>query len=131
MSEQEIWPRNRWWGPPWPTAENPAEACSDPSLKLESHPAESDPDAVCLMCEQEICYADSGITSLYVVAFDQPASMGYIHKECQLRSVVGNLVHVRGECRWTGDCVSSSTKSYRQEALEVWEWFVTKGATDG
>ena len=44
----------------------------------------------------------------------------YVHRECSLREVMGNHLHVGGDCSFVGDCVSRSTFTYRQEAIEVW-----------
>ena len=95
-----------WFGQPWPDSKNRASICADDSRKIKTPVGES-----CAFCEMVIEKTDRG---------EQLSSGDYVHAECALRDVMGNHIHVRGECSYRGECVKLSTLTYREEALEVW-----------
>lgn len=101
-------PANRWFGDPWPSDELRAPVCEDDSIRVDT-PVGSQ----CLLCQELIKKGDRG-----TITFTSSTT----HIECQMRAVLGNHLHVRGECSYTGECNEKSTLSFREEALEVWAW---------
>lgn len=114
---------NQWWGEPWPSAQQPAEACADPDQRLSYYPL----DQECLLCEHLIGEGESGLTMPVWQAEAGGSVIGFAHKECQLRAVLGNHLHVRGLCSYTGECVRLSKLTYREESLAVWNWVMVEG----
>lgn len=95
----------KWFGDGWgnaPVADNPGDRIAVPVGEL------------CFWCNEPITENDFGL--LYT---DQRS---YSHGECNLRNVLGNAEHLKGNCHYVGECNHLSTKSYRQEALEVWDY---------
>lgn len=62
------------------------------------------------MCTELIDEDDRGV---------QYVNGPYAHAECNLRAVLGGPDHLDGKCSCYG-VESSSTLTYREEALEVW-----------
>lgn len=109
---------NYWFGDPWPQAEYRAPVCQDDLFRA---PTPTDVD--CVMCGERIVEGDRG-TSLGVVRMPgYVTETGWMHAECSLRSVVGNVAHVSGQCQHTGQCNEiEADKSYRQQSLDVWAY---------
>lgn len=111
-----------WFGEPWPSAELRASVCEDDNFRIETPVGE-----LCLLCGEAIETWARGVHFARVVDLDEimgkpvAGSAAYAHIECQFRSVVGNLDHWRGHCTYLGKCNDESTKTYREEALEVWK----------
>jgi hypothetical protein len=71
-----------------------------------------------------------------IVTEQRQADTAPMHRECMLRSVLGNVDHLEGRCT----CRSGGTvKEYepmtgqemRQEGLDVWEWVQKNGHFGG
>lgn len=110
---------NHWFGEPWPREDYRAPVCEDDRYRIDVPVGQP-----CLMCSETIEEGDRGVRmgSVYMADDGTPtAALGYVHAECNLRSVTGNHLHVAGMCRHTGDCVDTSTLSYREEAKLVWQ----------
>jgi len=114
-----------WFGEPWPSAELRASVCEEDKYRIPTPVS-----AACLLCNEVIIYGERGIRYGFVIDVDvttgKPKSNNtapYAHIECQLRSVMGNLIHVSGNCRHLGDCNERSDMTYREEALELWKEF--------
>lgn len=104
-----------WFGEPWPDADLRAPICEDDRMRVPVPIG-----AGCVLCGEAIGPDDRG-SSTTVVGLER-AEQGWTHVECSVRTVLGNLTHVKGDCHHTGDCNRRSTQSYRQEALEIWRW---------
>jgi hypothetical protein len=85
----------------------------------------------CLFCQEEIAEGDRGFVQAGVTPLTrrgkttghQIASL-YVHRECQLRSVLGGLEHLEGRCEYTGHCHvlrEAAGRTIRQDALAVWD----------
>jgi hypothetical protein len=77
----------------------------------------------CLYCGEDISDGDRG--------FMRPAMLAGgvellpVHRECELRMVLGGLDHVEGRCQHTGHCNDlrdEAGRTLRQDALAVWDW---------
>lgn len=78
----------------------------------------------CLRCSEPIDASDRGI----FLSVDNPdAELCPVHLECQLRAVVGNVLHLEGRCGCWGrpqePHVADLTQTYRDEARAVMAWF--------
>lgn len=55
-----------------------------------------------------------------------------VHRECQLRSIIGNVAHLEGRCtplcHGDGSAEGEPVKSYRDEAREAMEWWERSAA---
>lgn len=111
---------NGWFGVAWPSPDNPAPVCEDEADRWD-HPPEGEE---CFLCEEEIAFDQSGVVMPVWKAEQGGSLLGYAHKECQIRAVLGNHLHVRGLCSYVGECNERSQLSYRDEALKVWEYVV-------
>ena len=111
-----------WFGEPWPSAESRASVCEDDNYRIETPVGE-----LCILCGEAIETWAQGIQYSYRIDPDKEtgklvASLGaYAHIECQLRSVMGNMIHINGDCHHIGECNEKSTKTWREEGKEVWE----------
>ena len=109
-----------WFGEPWPSSELRASICEEDKYRIETPVGE-----LCLLCGEAIETWAQGIQYGFIVdgtTSNPAASLGpYAHIECQFRSVVGNLDHWQGHCHYVGECNDKSTKSYREEAIEIWK----------
>jgi hypothetical protein len=76
----------------------------------------------CLGCKEPVSETDDGILIPYYDGTN--AGLVPLHKECNLRSVVGGIKHVMGECRYVGDCNENrpAGMTLREEANAVWDW---------
>jgi len=77
----------------------------------------------CLYCREEIAEADRGFiqTAFKSLAPEQLP----IHRECQLRMILGGLDHVEGRCEYIGHCnelQKAAGRTDREDALAVWDW---------
>lgn len=105
-----------WFGEPWPSADLRAPICENDAERVETPVGD-----VCLLCEELIEEGDRGILMNTITA-GPTVHVRPVHMECEVRSVMGNHLHVTGQCSYIGECVEKSTLTYRQEALEVWRW---------
>ena len=101
-----------WFGEPWPSAELRAPICEDDAQRVLVPVGRP-----CVHCDEEIVSGDRG----EVYGGGQPA-----HAECGLRNILGNHIHVRGDCPALGECNRMSTLTYRQEALKVWAYVIDR-----
>lgn len=104
----------KWFGEPWPSADLRAPICENDADRVET-PVGS----ACLLCTTPIEADHRGVIMNTITAgptmHQQP-----VHIECDYRNIVGNHLHVTGQCSHVGECNEKSTLSYREEALEVW-----------
>jgi hypothetical protein len=112
-----------WWGDPWPSG-----ICyGDDGRLLEEmrkpFPAGED----CLYCGEPFSDGDSG-QAMPLGRADGTALIRHVHKECQLREVLGPVKHLERACACFGGHGSSSLTS-RQDALAVWEWVQEHGTS--
>jgi hypothetical protein len=94
-----------WFGDPWPSAELRAPVCEDDAERAPTPVGQR-----CTLCRENIEDGDRGLLE----------GSGWVHVECANRAVLGNHLHLRGECSRIGECAEKSDLTYRQEALEVW-----------
>lgn len=108
-----------WFGEPWPSAELRASVCEDDRYRIETPIGE-----VCILCKEEILRKDRGLQYAFIIDVDggklTPSHAPYAHIECHFRSIAGNLAHWQGKCHYIGQCNDESTKTYREESIEVW-----------
>lgn len=82
----------------------------------------------CLYCQELIACGDQGFRLPYL-GIDEDggplAGLGAIHRECMLRSSVGSVEHLEGQCFCYGGSTAHSTKSYREQGREVQAWLET------
>lgn len=86
----------------------------------------------CRYCTEEIVEGDRGHMQVALMATTRDGEhIGArytslpIHRECQLRAVLGGLDHVEGRCEYTGHCNDlreAAGRSLREDALAVWDW---------
>lgn len=104
---------NRWFGEPWPSADRRAPICDDDAERIAVPVGEP-----CLWCTEAIAATDRGVTMPYLS--ETGAVVVYIHIECHVRSVVGSIGHLRGECScYGGTAEDPPGVSRRQAALEA------------
>jgi hypothetical protein len=64
------------------------------------------------------------------VAADGDWQLLPVHRECELRNVLGGFDHLQGRCRYTGHCNElreQAGRSLREDALAVWAWIEQHG----
>lgn len=105
----------RWFGEPWPSEQLRAPLCENDAYRIVTPVG-----AMCIHCRELIEEGDRG---------EESGNRRYVHRECGLRSALGNHLHVAGDCKFLGDCVQRSTLTYRQEAIEVWRLVHEQGDT--
>ena len=114
-----------WFGEPWWSY-----ICYDDAGRLRKGNRVPFPAGrPCLWCGEPFAEGDSG-TRVPCVRADGGVTPEYAHKECQLRSVIGDVDHLEGRCSChmsTGTGSSGLTK--RQEAMAAWEWVIRHGKT--
>lgn len=73
---------------------------------------------ICLLCIEPIDVGDCGTFTHLSLGQLKP-----IHRECGLRQVLNGIGHLT-DCHMWCDIVGDpdAGKSYRESALEVWEW---------
>lgn len=74
----------------------------------------------CLLCKFPIDDESKAEITPAVLDATMEVTMAHVHRECGLRSVMGNHLHITGQCSYIGECNEKSTLNYREEALEVW-----------
>jgi hypothetical protein len=111
-----------WCGEPWPSREDPAPVCADPALQQPVPVGER-----CIHCTTPIAAGDAGEFQACLDDGATAAVLRPVHRECQLRAVVGNVWHLRGQCRFVGDCQNHGG-TYREQALDVWAYFEAQSA---
>ncbi|HEY0933723.1 MAG TPA: hypothetical protein VGD91_08275 [Trebonia sp.] len=106
-----------WFGEPWWSF-----VCYDEDGRLlEERRLPFPSGESCLYCEELLDEAagDSGEAMTAVTL--EGARQAYMHKECQMRQVIGGLAHHEGRCHCHGgDGQETPGMTRRQEALEVW-----------
>jgi len=120
--------RVHWFGAPWPSEALRAPICEDDRYRIEIPVGAS-----CCHCGELIDTDNQGVryscTIVLAEVTGQPVAgpIPYAHVECNLRCVTGNMAHLSGNCHHIGECREQSTKTYREEALEVWRSMVPLG----
>jgi hypothetical protein len=72
----------------------------------------------CMYCQESFKPDDNG--AIMPNGFAQ-------HRECSLRGVLGGIGHIVDHARYChGELGTDAGLSYRQSALLVWRWFVTR-----
>lgn len=82
----------------------------------------------CLHCGEGVAEGDVGLMHL-VHTIGGPVLLP-IHRECQLRGVLGGLDHVEGRCQYTGHCNELrevAGRTLREDAIAVWDWARRRG----
>lgn len=79
----------RWFGMPWPSPEEPAGVCSDPSMRVETPVGQ-----ICFVCGTPVTATDSGLVIPSARDLTGPAdSVSWVempaHVECFLENVLG------------------------------------------
>lgn len=95
---------SRYFGDPWPSG-----ICDD-GLQVDT------PIGVrCGLCEEAVVDGDQG----EFWADGKP-----VHRECGFRAVMGGIEHLKApEGHALGSCYAGSTLTYRQSALQAWDWW--------
>lgn len=104
-----------WFGEPWPSG-----VCEDGEQKPTPTGVE------CLLCDEKIVEGDRGVFR-FAIDEDGWRVDAAIHRECDLRSVTGGIEHLTAGPHAVGSCYEGSTLSYRQSALQAWEWVMSHG----
>jgi hypothetical protein len=87
----------------------------------------------CLLCEEAVVDGDRGFLRVVVRSIGPgmtSTEMLPVHRECDLRNVVGGLDHLQGRCQHTGHCNQlreQAGRSLREDALAVWTWVQEHG----
>lgn len=79
----------------------------------------------CGWCSVEVREGEQGIMMPVLLADGDTTSMPW-HKECMLRSTVGGLNHLAGQCSCRGQDAGhwpETPEERRQEALQIWELY--------
>lgn len=79
---------------------------------------------VCLLCEEEALPGEHLLPQAHIQGDEA------VHRECQLRAVLGGIDHLEGRCEYTGHCEklrAEAGRSYREDALAVWAWVEQHG----
>lgn len=98
QGEREVVTGMRWFGEPWPSADERAPVCLDDAARIDTPVG-----APCLLCGELIDTDDRGVEIPNItLGADGAASVvrAYEHIECQTRSALGNLHHVLGRCTY-------------------------------
>lgn len=108
-----------WFGAPWPSG-----ICYDDDGRLRAEMRKRFPvDETCLHCGEKFEVGDRGQAMPFA---DKRASgvahyeIRHVHIECLLRATLGSVSCMKGEHN------HATGQTYRQEALEVWEWTRTQ-----
>lgn len=115
-----------WFGEPWPSG-----VCYDDDGRLIEEMRKPFPAGeTCPFCEEPLDEAadDSGQAMPF---HGETSAVRHIHKECMLRSVVGSLAHLRGQCSCHGGDQGGPQVTARQDALAVWDWIARHGVSGG
>jgi hypothetical protein len=83
----------------------------------------------CSLCAEPVAEGDQGFLRSHVTMEDgRPvADFRPVHRECELRGVLGGLDHVQGRCQGIGHCNQlreEAGRTVRQDALAVWAWAI-------
>jgi hypothetical protein len=85
----------------------------------------------CLYCGELFGEGDSG-QAMPCVTAGGIMEIRHIHKECQLRSVMGPVAHLEGRCSCHGGGDHDAPgRTVRQESLAVWAWVQAHGYSGG
>lgn len=115
-----------WFGEPWPSG-----VCYDDDGRLIEEMRKPFPAGEsCLSCGEQFDQdaGDSGRALPVALAGDRTATIRHVHKECQVRDVVGPLAHLERRCPCHGGEHGTPGMTARQEALAVWDWVRRNGA---
>lgn len=104
-----------WFGDPWPSG-----ICYDQGHLLEEHRKTPPVGEDCVLCDEPIAASQSGKAMPHLGA-DGATVIRHAHKECLLRSVIGPPEHLDGLCGCRGGGPAATARTFRQEALAVWE----------
>jgi hypothetical protein len=103
-----------WFGEPWPSG-----ICYDDDGRLiEEMRIEAPCGELCLFCDTPIVAGDQGTAMPHL---GPTPTIRHVHKECILRMVLGSV-----SCA-TGEHQHDTRLTYRQEALELWDWVKLNG----
>jgi hypothetical protein len=84
----------------------------------------------CEMCGEEICPGDQGsfVGTLQGDEGEFVPNLAPVHRECNLRAVLGGIGHLQNHLRW---CLEEHDPDaglgYRTSALAVWDWVADHG----
>lgn len=109
-----------WFGEPWPSADERAPVCEDDKQRVPVPVGHA-----CLFCTVEIHDGDQG--SYVGRLADGPdgwvvASTDPVHRECQLRTVIGGAGHLASAPHEPGTCDTDGGLSRYRSAKLVQRW---------
>lgn len=104
----------RFFGEPW------ASAVCDYGEQVPTPVGED-----CLLCDEPIVASDRGL--MMTGERGGRWSLLPIHRECELRSVIGGIEHLTAGPHAVGSCYEGATLTYRQSALQAWDWVQQHG----
>lgn len=110
-----------WFGKPWPSG-----TCYDDDGRLIEEMRKDFPEGEnCLWCQTPFVEGDRG-TAMPSMGLGE---VNHVHRECQLRMVVGSMDHLNGLCSCYGGPRDHERvgPDARQDALAVWEWVLNHG----
>lgn len=86
----------------------------------------------CWWCKTKVAEGDRGFIDVAVSPRTHGVSIKVvaIHRECQLRDVVGGIAHLMGYCQHPGQCnelADGVGLTPREDALLVWDWVQRHG----
>lgn len=89
-------------------------------------------DEECLYCDEKITEGDQGFSQPFMQLNDDKKSVTpiirFVHRECQLRAVVGSIGHLKEKCSCYGGTEHDDLGMTRREAaLAVWKWVEEHG----
>lgn len=112
--------RQAFFGEPWPSG-----ICDD------GHQEPTPVGVPCLSCREAIGPDDRG-TFMFVVHSETEATWQPQHIECGLRTTMGGIGHLEDHSHWCSEKHDpDGGRTYRQSALEVWEWVQRHGVSAG
>jgi len=78
----------------------------------------------CHLCNETFDVGDCGTYASVSLRGEAPEVLLPSHRECAFRSVMGGIGHLEDHNFWCSDAVNDPDggRSYRESALEVWEW---------
>jgi len=86
--------------------------------------------SICSLCKEVFDVGDCG--HYLVVHHEHGTNLQPVHRECAFREVVGGIGHLKNHEFW---CVtihdSDGGRSYRESALEVWDYLKGRPSISG
>ena len=96
-----------WFGPTWDAPVNDGRHVATPVGQL------------CLWCTEPIEDGDSGVIQPYLAEVGRPPTLVAQHRNCFLRSVLGSVGHLNGQCSCSGGNHGDPPGMTRRQAADV------------